>query len=381
MKRVFFAGILSLSVFLNNIASADVTTQPAATANQFTAVVVKGVPMDTNLSIGVSAAGVGVIDNTIIVAGGTNFKDNVAGKIGEQRYFKDIYGAVLKGNAKKLKWIKLNEFVEPLAYSANVVANNALYLIGGSNSSGDKAGFIEIKFVNGALVKDTISYLPVLVTKAGGAAVGDYVYVVGGFQNGKPSNDMYRINLKDIKKGWQKVASYPEDARIQPVVASQKDASGKAKLYMWGGYLPKQGKYSPIPSCGGYKYDPDKNAWSPLGAPLNKEEQRVYLGGGCLAPIGEDKIIAFGGADFETLLVELNGKDEKYYQHEPSWYKLNQEAYSFDTKTNKWQSLGANPSFAKINAGVSVNSNSVYSLWGEIKPGTTTNLSVRADFK
>ena len=88
----------------------------------------------------------------------------------------------------------------------------------------------------------------------------------------------------------------------------------------------------------------------------------------------------FGGADFENLLVELNGKDEKYYHHEPSWYKFNQEAYSFDTKTNKWQLLGTNPSFAKINAGVAVNGNTVYSLWGEIKPGTTTNLSVRADF-
>lgn len=350
--------------------AAEVKT--TAPANSFTTVLMKPSSSEAK-PLTLTVTGTGIIGENLIVAGGLDLGDKA-------QYSKNVYAALLKEKQKRVKWVKVGELPEPIAYTANVTGDKAVYLIGGSNASGDKAGITELKLENNAVKCDVISYLPVTITKSGGAKLGDYVYIVGGLHNGKASNDMYRLNLQNVKKGWEKLAPYPENPRVQPIVAVQKDASGKEKLFFWGGYTPKQGNNKAVISCGGYKYDPATNKWKALGAPLDSEGKRIYLGAGIAAPLGEDQIVAVGGHNFENLQLELGDKPLDYHKHEKEWYKLNQEVFSYNTVENKWNKLGTHVELAKINAGAAVKGKTLYSILGETKPGTACATVARLEF-
>lgn len=377
MKRKFFTGILSICLLLTGCVSATTPTKNSVTtANTFTSTLIKGAPAfstDKKANIGIAASSCAILDNMLVLVGGVNNPNNTFAGIEKQMYSKEVYGASVAESSKKLKWTKLGELGEPLAYAANVVTNNHLYIIGGNHSTGTRSSLIDVKMVNGVAKKNIISYLPTTITKAGAAAIGDYLYVVGGIQAGKPSNDLYRINLKNLAKGWEKLAACPDDYRVQPIVASQKDNTGKLKLYIWGGYTPAQGSKPPVISCGGYKYDPDTNKWTPVKAPLNKDGLRLYLGGGNAIAVDEDKIVTFGGYSFEALAEEQKPNNPQYYSHEAEWYKFKHGVYCYNTKTNTWSKLGELPELARINAGLANKNKDIYILFGETKPGTTTN--------
>lgn len=345
--------------------------QEKVVANRFSATEARLPTINKVYAEGVAGAFSGIVGNKLILAGGYNYPQNTIHNMAEKQYFKDIFLSEVSSSPKKLSWKKMGELTEELANGAAVTTDTALYLIGGSNKNGAKATCIEIKPVANSLKCETISWLPVTVSDSGAACIDDYLYVVGGIQNGKPSNDVYRMNLKGDRKKWEKLPPVPEDSRIQPIVATQKDASGKTLLYVWAGFSGWGNSADLI--CGGYKYNPNTNQWLGLGAPL-KNEKRVYLGGGNALPLGEDKIIAFGGFNYEVLRNSLVKPDAEYNAHAPEWYKHNQEVYCFDTKTNKWSNIGELPALGTVHAGSAKFGNNIYNISGEIKPGTNTNI-------
>ena len=335
------------------------------------AVAIKGVMENKQYAAGVSAPFGGVLGNKLIVAGGGNFSGNVLGKPLEQKFYKDVYMAMLKQGSKKLRWQKVAELPLELAGGATLTAPQALYFIGGTNQGGDRAVCVELKETAKGFQCETISYLPFLASNLAGGYMDDCLYVVGGLQNGKPARDLYRMQLQGDRSKWQKLAPLPETARIQPVAAVQKDKSGKNKLYVWGGF--DGWSQTSVLQCGGCKYDPQSNSWTPLAAPL-KDEKRVYLGGGGAASLGTDKIAVLGGFDYAQLLAAIRQTDPDYNKHEQAWYKNNQEVYVYNTKTDKWQCLGSLPLPGTVHSAVAIEDGRIYSIHGELKPGTSTNL-------
>ena len=387
MKFSQYIGLISCFVALNyslafgaenDSNKATVINKPSATQTVLKSIVSKGPALNKDFASGVAAPFSGVIKNTLILAGGSNYKNNILGDKPEDTklYYKDIYGAIITSKSKKQSWKKLGEMPEELANGAAAVAADSMYIIGGTNAKGDKAGVLELSLINGVLKCETISWLPVVISNHGAAVIDNYLYVVGGLQNNKPSRDVYRMNLSGDRKKWEKLPSLPEDVRIQPVVTSQKDASGKKMLYVWSGFTG-WGKDAAL-ICGGYKYDPIAKKWSGLGAPL-KNERRVYLGGGNAVALGENQIIAFGGFDYNIFLESLKNPVKDYNNHEAAWYKHNQDIYSFNTLNNRWSYIGSLPNMATVHAGGVVYENAIYSLEGELKPGTNTNLILKID--
>lgn len=360
-----------------NVAVSKATVASVQVKPQFATLLMKGPNLNREYGIGVAAPFCGIAKDTLVMAGGYNYPANTIGQNTTKRFYKDIYGAVLQPSKKKLTWKKIAELPEALALGSTVATKDALYFIGGSDAKGDKATCVELKFENNAWKCDTISWLPILISNHGSVCIGDYIYVVGGLQNGKASADMYRMNLKGDRKKWEKLPAVPEDCRIQPIVTAQKDASGKEQLYIWSGFNG-WGKEAGL-ICGGYKYNPETRKWTGLGAPL-KNEKRVYLGGGGAVAIDDDKIIAVGGFNYGVLLNSLRSNPADFNSHPVEWYKHNKEVYCFNTKTNKWSALGEGISLGTVHAGLVVSDNAVYNISGEIKPGTNTNVVTRLNF-
>ncbi len=367
MQKILTVG-LALLLWANSALAAeakDVAQQPLQ------ATVMKSSMKDKEYASGVAAPFGGILGNKLIVAGGYNYPGNILGKPNAKKFYKDVYAAVLKPKAKKLQWQKVAELPMELASGVTLAAPDALYFIGGTNQGGDRAVCVELKPQGEGFHCEVISYLPVLASNLAGGYMDDCLYIVGGLQNGKPSRDLYRMQLKGDRSKWQKLAPLPETPRIQPVAAVQKDKSGKNMLYVWGGF----DGWSPssILQCGGCKYDPQKNSWTQLGAPL-KDEKRVYLGGGGAAPLGEDRIAVWGGFDYAQLLASIRQPAPEDGKHEPAWYKYNHEVYAYNTRTDKWQCLGALTAPGTVHSAVTGSGNCLYSLHGELKPGTNTGL-------
>jgi hypothetical protein len=62
----------------------------------------------------------------------------------------------------------------------------------------------------------------------------DRIFVAGGQTNGVPNRDVYALDWPDGKE-WVKIATLPDEGRLQPCMAVQNAPEGKA-LYIFGGY-------------------------------------------------------------------------------------------------------------------------------------------------
>jgi len=349
-----------------------------ANPNGFSAMESKLPTINKDYALGVSGAFGGLIGNKLILAGGYNYPGNELHNDVAKQYYKDIIVGTINPKNKKLSWKRLGELPKGISNGAAVATDEALYIIGGRDDKEAMATCIEIKLENKALTCKTISQLPVTVSDAGAVYLEDYLYVVGGIQNGQPSNDVYRMNLKGDRSKWEKLPAFPEEPRIQPIVAAQKDGSGKTMLYLWSGFNG-WGKGAAL-TCGGYKYNPATKEWKGLGAPL-KNEKRVYLGGGNAVALGDDRIIAFGGFSYEILLNNLINPSADYNSHDVDWYKHNQEVYCYNTRTGKWSSIGSLPSLGTVHAAYAKSDGVVYNISGELKPGVNTNIVTRMSFE
>ena len=252
-----------------------------------------------------------------------------------------------------------------------------MYLIGGENATGAKASITKLNFAGASLKVDTIRYMPVLIKDCGATCIDNKLYILGGVQNGKPDNKMYLLDLDDVAKPWVMLPACPEAPRLEPVVAAQKDASGQSQLYIWGGYVPRYGNQVVELSCEGYRYNPATKTWKLLPSPLDAKEARVYLGGGAVVADAGHQIIAIGGAGYEALRQSLVQMPADYWQHEPSWYAYNQNVFSYNADTNKWQRLGSAPDTARAHAGIALHNKYVYMVEGETKPGVCTSVITR----
>ena len=72
----------------------------------------------------------------------------------------------------------------------------------------------------------------------------DRIFVAGGQSNGVPNREVYVLDWPDGKE-WVKIATLPDEGRLQPCMAVQNAPEGKA-LYIFGGYKAP----SPLPLWG-----------------------------------------------------------------------------------------------------------------------------------
>ena len=258
----------------------------------------------------------------------------------------------------------------------------------------------------------------------------DRIFVAGGQSNGVPNRDVYALDWPDGKE-WVKIATLPDEGRLQPCMAVQNAPEGKA-LYIFGGYRPS------APSCfrasvaNGDSLPfvwPESHSVTPLKTPVAPEEEgRVFLKGlklnlktlewqetapaivlpsssgegqgegaalvgSCCATSGYSHILFFGGVDYDIFLSAIQGKqDSMYLRHEPAWYKFRQNVLVYHTITDSWALLPGDSALARAGAALTpiyqiVNSKSSNGKWcwfysgGETMPGIRSDKISRIEIK
>lgn len=344
-----------------------------------------------NISKGVSAAFVGLLDDKLIVAGGCNFPDSPAAAGGKKVFYKEIL--MYDGNG----WEKTGELPYELAYGVSVNLTDALLLIGGRNNDNFSDAVYRVTMDNdsGKVRIDSLPPLPLTVDNAAGAFLDSVIYILGGNQNKLPAKEMYSLNLRNPVR-WEKQSGIPSRNLIQSVMVAQNNA-----LYVLGGYdVPndavdkfrkKTTRLSEV-SQAVWKYSPIENKWTNISE-YPSDADFSSLSGGVGAAISDNLILTLGGVNKQIFEDALNRNailskttennsdttterlrtEAKSYMHHPAeWYKFNPNVLIYNTAANTWHDAGKFTQAALAGASIVGNEKEIYIVNGEIKPGIRT---------
>lgn len=306
---------------------------------------------EDGIEYGLSGSFCGLLNGQMIIAGGANFPcaDPLAPEAKKATY-RGIY-AVDSDNT----WQRIGSLPEPIAYGASAqTADGSVWI-----APDGRVWLVEAD----AQLKPLPS-LPVAIDNAAAAAIGRDVYVCGGNVNGIPSRALYC--LKEGAAEWKKLRDMPGNARVQPVMAAL-----DGQLYLWGGFAPKHGGRQATLNTDGLLYDPAKNRWSPLPAPLSPQGEEVSLGGGCAVTLADGRIAALGGVNKDVFLQALQNQADDYLLHPVEWYRFNPYVLIFSD--GQWQTPLSGLDTARAGAALVANGDTLTLSGGELKPRVRSN--------
>ena len=334
--------------------------------------VMRGFPEeDTCFAKGVSACAAGIIEGYLVMAGGCNFPDVPAADGGAKRFYDAIYAALLDGG-DTLEWVRIGTLPGPVAYGVSVTVGADLILAGGSNAGGSLKDVIKISLVDGAAEVSGLPSLPFTVDNASGCVADSVLYIAGGNVNGVPSNCLCSLDLRDLDKGWQRLADFPGNPRVQPVCAAQSDADGKIGIYVWGGFAGKADGRDATLEVDGVAYFPASGEWQQLPAVVDEMGETVSLGGGVAVAVGGSAIVCLGGVNKDIFLAALQAQEPDYMKHPAEWYRFNKRMLAYDVEIGKWQVVAESSHFARAGAALVTDGKQIICVNGELKPGVRT---------
>lgn len=351
-------------------------------------------------SLGVSACYAGQIGDYLVVAGGCNFPE--AGK--PKKYYAGVCAARM--DRATLQWRLVGFLPEAAAYGATVACGDSLLFLGGNNTDHALAAVYSVRLNSAGtnVLINRLADLPATADNMAVALAGNDVFVVGGNQNGKPSNAVlrYKLGANSVNQGSNSVAQgsnsvnqcsntiaqglnsvnqganstssanlrIPGAPRVQPVAAAYND-----KLYVWGGFNA-DGEQSKV-HTDGYVYDVNAKEWGTLSAPHSVDGEEMTLSGG-IAWADGNRLYATGGVNRTIFLDAISGryecvKKDDYLKQPIDWYKFSGNLYVFDAVAGQWLTTTfANQALARAGAQAVPTKLGAYYIGGELKPALRT---------
>ncbi|MFO7937819.1 MAG: sodium/solute symporter [Kiritimatiellia bacterium] len=343
-------------------------------------------------SIGLGGAFVGLHNNALIIAGGTNFPEGPPWKNGPKAWHKSIY--VLEQENDKTVWHTASDLEKPLAYGVSISTDQGLICIGGCNDGRYSVDVFILQWDSTAkkIIRKNLPSLPQPLAYAAGALVEDTIYVAGGKNavDASPGNDFLSLDLSKISVGpvphralgapgegtrptktgsavatkelsgntqWQTLSSFPGKKRINPLAAAQSDGFGE-HFYIFGGMgesRDENGETEKVYLRDAWRYSPVKDAWKKL-----KSLPRPVRSSTCLA-IGQSQILIFGGPDGTQ-------PEQNRLEDHPGFPT---DILAYHTITDTWTERGEIPVSPAVTSAVMWNGKIVIPT-GEIRPAVRT---------
>ena len=294
----------------------------------------------------------GIMDNSLLVAGGANFPEKMPWEGGTKKWHDTVW-ALKQPDAK---WSIVGKLPRALAYGISVTHQNGLVCVGGRDATRHYADVFRLEVRSGQLAFQPIPSLPITIANGCGALVGDVLYVAGGQQTPDARatlNVAYRMDLTEANGRWETIASWPGSARMLAVAAAFEN-----RFWLIGGVdLVNDGNANPTRRYlkDVFRYDPNEG-WEEM-----PELPHPIAAVPSPAPVINGEIILLGGDDgaqFESDPVQHTG--------------FSKRTLRFDPRKRRWIQGDELP-FATVTTPV-VNWNGAWVVpTGEIRPGIRTN--------
>lgn len=319
-------------------------------------------------NIGTAGILAGKSNGYIIVGGGANFPEEPASKGGTKVLYPDIY--VLKAEDGRLKQVNHTTLDYEIGYGNSITTDEGIYYVGGSPNEKEADNVTLIKADDkGEITTEHIGDLP--FTLADGISVkhDKFIYTGLGKQNGEASNKFYKFDT-ETGKTEELVAIPGEATRNQAVAQVLGD-----NIYVFSGG-------DKVAYTDGYKYDIKNNSWSKISDVKIGDEEISLLGANSVK-LDEDRMLVIGGFNkkiYDNAVDKLGSLKDKelddfkqaYFGADPAEFNWNRKVLIYDSKTNEWTSTGEIPFNAPCGEGLILEGDNIYSINGEVKPGTRT---------
>lgn len=354
----------------------------------------------------------GVHQGALLVAGGANFPDRMPWEGGTKVWWDDVW--VLEGvGEKNPRWVAEKSFKLPrrLGYGVSVDVPEGVVCAGGHDADRCYADVFLLSWDAKAreVRRTELPPMPEPLSFMAGALVGRTLYVAGGqttMKDAVASKSFWALDLS--KRGgpaaefkWVVLPAWPGPARVLPVAAAQRGASGP-EFFLFSGRKPEPGKPTQL-LTDAYAFDPATGAWRTLpevGAGIGGRKGLSVMAGAAAA-VGEGEVLIFGG-DRGELFAELDAHDaaiasararlaadpaakaraeaeietrlaakKRIYDSHPGFAR---EVLAFDTRRNSWRVAGTVPSHLTppVTTLAVKHGNAILLPSGEIKPGIRT---------
>lgn len=293
--------------------------------------------------LGLAGAISGIHHDVLLIAGGSNFENNMPWEGGKKKYYNDVY--VLKKDKKgQFSW-KANTYKLPynLAYAAAASTPEGILCVGGENESGVSNEVFLLKWneeeQNISIVN--LPNLPYAVTNTSATVLSHYIYLAGGETASGVSNAFLSFDLNDISAGWKQLPPLPQPTSHAVFLAENKS------LFLVGGRKKNAGGISDLYQTL-YEFNIDKNYWveksklpyalsAGTGLLLNSKDILLFGGDrGKTFHKVESLIAAIGVEKDEAKKQELNQQKSQIQASHPGFSK---EVLRYNIMTQKWSKL------------------------------------------
>lgn len=335
--------------------------------------IIEAYDIEEGIDAGVSAAFAGIADGHILKAGGCNFPVNPMAPDSKKKFYQAIYEIIPDGNGIP-RTEKIGMLPAAMAYGASVSTSDGLAIIGGTTAekSLSTVYIINVDNDNKAVVTSLPS-LPVTADNTAATWLDGKIYVAGGNVDGVPSNALFMLDIKNLAKGWKRLADFPGNPRVQPVMAALVNAKGQPRLYLWGGFAGKGNNRKASLETDGLEYNPISGKWRRIAGPKTESGEEISTAGGTASTLPDGRIIVTGGVNKDIFLAALSNQSPDYLSHPIEWYRFNSRVLVFDPLTEKWILLTEDKDTARAGAtAVVLPDETIILIGGELKPRIRT---------
>ena len=309
--------------------------------------------VDNEPNIGVAGAFSGFIGNTLVIAGGANFPEAMPWEGGTKEWWNTIY--YIEAKDSSATWEIAEEVLpDSRAYGVSVELPGGLLCIGGCDSIQCYKDVFLIRKKN-RQIELSLSWpaLPVPLANATGALLNNCIYVAGGQVSMKEqaaTGHFYKLDLSDLKKGWQELATWPGEPRGYAVSAVQSDGFDKCFYLFSGRNYQADGTVKVLTD--GFVYNPRMKSWKKL-------DRQFPVMAGTALPTGINHILLFGGV---PQLIP-GSADHPGFDNTVRLYH---------TITNTLVEREISPYILPVTTSIAKKDNAFYITSGEVKPGIRT---------
>ncbi|MGM9677125.1 MAG: cyclically-permuted mutarotase family protein [Butyricicoccus sp.] len=310
----------------------------------------------------------GVSNGYIVVGGGANFPEDGPALGGTKKSYPDIY--VLKQEDGQLVEVNHTTMDHEIAYGVSITTDDGIYYVGGSTAEGKGNQVLLVKADDaGEITVDTVGELPFTFSDGFAALKDDVLYVGAGKMDGEATNRVIALDLK-TKKTTDLAAIPNEATRTQCVSQLLGDS-----IYVFSGG-------DQVAYTDGYRYSIEENKWEQV-SDVQIENEKISLLGANSVKLNDHSMLVVGGFNKEVYdnavaqMAEL--KDEalnqfklNYFGADPSELQWNRKVLVYDADADIWTSIGEVPFDAPCGEALVLDGDRIYSINGEIKPGTRT---------
>ena len=276
---------------------------------------------DLPTPLGLGGPFVGVSNDALVVAGGSNFPTSPF-QGGTKQWRRDVY--ILEPDSDA--WRTNFQLEHPLAYGGSVSTDQGFILLGGGDAQLHYRSVWQLQWQDGTLNQQKLPVLPQACAMTSAALLGTSIYVAGGQQapdSTRAMNNFWRLDLSHPKPAWEVLDPWPGPARILPVVAAQDGA-----VYVFSGaelITAADGSTTRRFLSDAYRYRPNAG-WQPVA-----DVPQPVVAAAAITE-GPSHILIFSGDDGDLFFRAQELGDDH-----PGFSKT---VLAYHTITDTWTELG-----------------------------------------